>query len=226
MLRRKAPCLVCGKTAEIEALCEEHWVEKQELFSLEPFTMESCDQCGRWKGLKGREWIKAGNLSESIIQAVKDHVKPAFDAKMSDITVTIRQLGENNPGIALVSAMVTGFIEPANTEVKRIVEIRVKIHWIKCDLCVQLNGRYHEAVLQLRGDAKESLVDIVKEVTSQMHYRVEEKKEGPNVLFVKKGDGNKVVKELKQRGFAIKRTSKLVGQKKDRRLYRDVYAVR
>jgi NMD protein affecting ribosome stability and mRNA decay len=116
-----------------------------------------------------------------------------------------------------------GFISPCKKEKTETKEANMFLRNKMCDRCVKFSGRYHEAVFQVRDD-----VDLIMKKLSKLLPKTcwkEEKKEGLNIYFLRKGDASRVARELDDI-FTVKRSFKFVGMKKGKSLIRDFYSIR
>jgi NMD protein affecting ribosome stability and mRNA decay len=94
-------------------------------------------------------------------------------------------------------------------------------------------GRYHEAVVQVRGERVEHLMDIADRIADPSFVRKERLKYGWNIYFVHKAgaravvqDINKVLKRTREKELEIIRSHKIAGKKDGNELWRDFYAIR
>ncbi len=214
---RKSVCVLCGKEATIESYCEEHWLSKQELFTIEDFSIVQCDGCGRWLY---KEWRAKMDLLLAIKLAVNEAVKEKGSIK--DLNVAVRK----GAGKYDVTVRAKGTVAPATALKEEEKEISVVVKNLKCPVCVKMLGNYHEAVLQLRGKNMEMLVEKVGKLCQGMDNRLSQKKEGYNVLFVNKSDAKKIATVLRKKGFEVTESYKLVGKKDGKELWKDFYAIR
>lgn len=214
---RKALCALCGREAEVGSYCEKHWLQKQELFSAEGFTLIQCGSCGRWFY---REWRPKSDLLEAIRQAAVEAVKSKV--KLDSIKVSVRKAA----GKYQVTVGAAGKIPPAISPKEEEKTITVAVKEQKCPMCVKILGKYHEAVIQLRGKDIEGLADRVSKLARGMEYRFDRKKEGYNLYFVSKADARKVAAALRKKGFEVTESYKLVGKKDGKELWKDFYSIR
>ena len=214
---RKPVCILCGKEAVIEGRCEEHWLPKQELFEAEDFTLVQCDGCDRWLY---KEWHDKADLLVAIKEAVRKSLKEK--GKIEEVRMIIRHLG----GRYRATVTATGTIPPATAVKEDVKVVSVTLKNLKCPTCVKMLGRYHEAVLQLRGENVEKIADIVAELCKGYDLRFEKRKEGYNLYFVTKSDATKIATMLRRKGFEVTDSYKLVGKKDGQELWKDFHAIR
>jgi NMD protein affecting ribosome stability and mRNA decay len=220
---RKLICVVCGRPATAESLCEEHYTRKHELFDAKSLLVHVCDGCGSVFDQKWKRVPLEDALREIIGQSVKVH------GKLENIDVDLKKIGNNY----IATIKVSGSIPPAATVKTETKKIDVRIRNIKCPSCVKLLGRYHEAVIQVRGDRAERLIELAGEIANEMSKRMEHIKEGWNIYFVHKSNARTVISELDiiltrahEPNVEVIRSHKVAGQKDGRNLMRDFYAVR
>ena len=214
---RKPICAACGNEAKVGSYCEDHWLRKQDLFKAEGFTIIRCKRCDAWYNKK---WNPPAHLNQAIMQAVQENI---YDKKeIEDLKIMIRHVS----GIYLATIKARGTIPPADTTKEEEKAIRVVLSDKKCPDCIKILGNYHEAVIQLRGDNVEKLADKVAKLIKGLDLRTERKKEGYNLYVVRKGDARKVAVNLRKKGFEVKESYKLVGNKDGKHLWKDFYAVR
>jgi NMD protein affecting ribosome stability and mRNA decay len=213
---RKSVCIKCGKEATIQSYCEEHWLAKQGLFEAEDFTIVQCDGCGRWLY---KEWHDKADLLQAIKEAVRSSIKEK--GKIEDVRISVKRAGKY-----IVSIKATGTVPPATLPKEEEKTIAVMVKNLKCPVCIKMLGSYHEAVLQLRGENMEVLMEKVSKLCKGMDTILSEKKEGYNVLFVNKADAKKIATVLRKKGFEVTESYKLVGKKDGKELWKDFYAIR
>jgi len=220
---RNLICAVCGRPVLAESLCEEHYVRKYELFEAKPLLIETCDGCGSVFDQKWKRTQLEDELRDMIGRSVKVH------GKLENIDIDLKKIGNNYTA----SITVSGTIPPATIVKKDTKKIDIRIRNVKCPNCVKLLGRYHEAVLQVRGKRAEQLIELIGEIVTDMPKRIEHIKEGWNIYFVHKSDARAAISALeiilrraRETEPEVIRSHKVAGQKDGRSLMRDFYAVR
>jgi len=214
MLRQRI-CIICGRSAEVQSLCEKHFLQKQKLFDIEPFEIIVCGRCGSYYD---REWKKRLILENIIKSSVEKKMK--IYGKIKKIDVTWKNIG--NKLKTKITAI--GAIKPAKKLKEESKEIMIIVKKKTCNNCTRLSGSYHEAVLQVRGERAEKILKKIVKSASNNLYTIEENRYGYDIKFVSKSDANRVVKHLA--GFNIKRSYKMAAEKKGKKLYRDFYSIR
>lgn len=219
---RKPICVVCGRPATVESLCEEHYAERYELFTIEPINVEVCEKC---ESVRDRMWERLP-LEIMLQRMVRHAVKSS--GKLESVDVQLHKVGYNYTATVTATGTIAAGVEKTGS---KKVDIRIKR--IKCPSCVKLLGHYHEAVLQIRGARAEQLVEAIENLTAGMPKRIERIKEGWNIYFVDKGDARTAVNEVstalrraREAKPEVIRSHKVVGHKLGRNLMRDFYAIR
>lgn len=197
-------CIVCGKNAEIDNFCKKHYMERIKLFEIKDFSIYACQDCG--KGEPDDDYIKK-------------QIKWNFKAKEVDIHKKI----VGNRIIATITA--TGKIGHG-LEKKEKRYVKITMHKRKCDLCIKKSGGYFESVFQIRGKDKDEILGIIEKLSNTDDISsINLVKPGYDVKFISKKKAATLAKTLK-RNFSVTGSYKLIGQKKDKKLYRSFYAVR
>lgn len=109
----------------------------------------------------------------------------------------------------------------------------IRVRLLKCPACVKLLGKYHEAVIQIRGDRAERLAELADDLASKMPMTAERLKYGWNLYFVHKSNANtavneieRILKRVQETALEITYSHKVVGKKDGKTLMRDFYAIR
>jgi len=220
---RKVICIVCGRPAIAESLCEDHYVRKHELFEAKPLTVQTCDGCG---SVFDQKWKRA-NLEDALRDIIGRSIE--VHGKLKNIDVGLKKIGAHY----IASITLSGTIPPATISKTETKKIDVRVRSIKCPSCVKLLGRYHEAVMQVRGKRADYLNELITKIVDEMPKRIERIKEGWNIYFVHKSDARATVSALEttlrrahEPKLEVIRSHKVVGQKQGKNLMRDFYAVR
>ena len=221
--RFNAICAVCGSPATVGSLCDKHYTNQTEFVSVENLDLLLCDNCN---SVFDQKWSKhpiEDVIRRAIIRTLKSH------GKLDNVDIGLVKVGKDY--VATITA--TGTVPPSKMIRTSRQEIRVSIRILKCPSCVKLLGRYHEAVLQVRGDRVERLTELVENAALGMAMTAERLKYGWNVYFVHKSDARKVVNtieralvESEEKPLDVIRSHKVVGKKDGKMLMRDFCAVR
>jgi nonsense-mediated mRNA decay protein 3 len=197
-------CVKCGKEARVEHFCEEHFLERQNLFDIKDFTLIYCDLCG----------IKQDEIKETIRSRIKS------EHNMDEASIALKIVGNKVHAKIECEGEIEGLTK--RQEKKALVILRKKM----CDAHVKLSGGYYEAMIQARGDDRIKILHKVQRLVPQKAIAdIIELKEGYNIKIVRKANAAAVAKELRKHHKIIQ-SYKLVGSKKGQKLYRNYYALR
>jgi NMD protein affecting ribosome stability and mRNA decay len=198
-------CVKCGKDAKIDNFCETCFAERHELFDIKSFTMFYCDVCK----------VKENEIKEKI----KSQLKSKNSLKSIDIKLKI--VGNKVHATVTCQGNIRG-AEKTETK-KALIILRRQM----CEMHVRLSGGYYEAVFQVRGNNKESVMKAAERLLPRKSIvGVNELKEGYDIKIMSKNTAIAAVKELRRKGCEVKDSYKLVGSKKGQKLYRNYYAIR
>ncbi len=233
----KAVCPKCGGPSN-EGLCDLCALESTELLSCpERIEITVCSVCGA-KLVKGR-WVPSQASVEKL----------AYDAACSAICAH-EGLSKPNLDVKLVKTGATRYMAMVDlkgtfrsmpAEAERQFEVRILS--MACDRCSRRAGRYFESTIQIRASLREP-TEREMEVSKKMAQEMTETgyKYGDQLSFVqdiKKTEGGidivlgstqlgrQISKVISERfGGRLTETSKLVGRRDGRDLYRSTILVR
>jgi len=223
-------CIKCGKdkswsetdtrrgteaSRRMFALCEDCFLQKHELFRLDNISLAVC-QCGSHYFSKQE---KFDDLENALKSGIEKRIKTRN--KISSIKIRIKRHFGHKYQI-VVSA--NGKISPckkSKTEEKTII---ATVKNLTCEDCIKVLGNYHEAKVQLRGKDIAEMIKKAQHILPKTSW-VKENPDGYDVFFITKTDAANFVKQFKEK-YEIKKSFKIVAQKKDRVLARDVYVIR
>jgi NMD protein affecting ribosome stability and mRNA decay len=202
-----AKCYKCGAPALKEGLCEEHYAEawikeitKKVEEKLKKMKIVVCPRCGRV--LYHNKWQKK-SFEEIIKSAIKNDVKGG-----------VIEVGKNNLRIIL-----------SLNNMKKIIEINLpKMHKVLCRDCSLAGSGYYEAVIQIRGNAPEKIINAVE--SDKNVVKVVNVKGGADFYFLSKSAAERVAWALKKSGYNVKSSYKLVTRKDGRDVYRAYFIIR
>ena len=221
-------CIKCGKPAESDAnFCQKCLSDQYDLFRAESAKVRSCKTCGLYEIDKNKQWEKFKNDEEAALYIARKNIKSAGEIKETDFKV------HNKGNTYFVEITCTGLIfvpgSKACVKKKETREISVNFKRLNCDICAKLSGNYYEALIQLRGDNADALLKNLKKLTEPKDIvKINSNRSGHDVsiMFKKKATRifnvirkNKIVKE-------VKKSYKLKGEKKGKKLYRNYYSIR
>lgn len=109
------------------------------------------------------------------------------------------------------------------------IEKGAEIKKVTCENCVRKAMGYYEAILQLRGDFTDEILNFVGRQLEKENVltRAEEKKEGIDFYIIRKSVAGKIAYQLKKRFKAkLKKTLKLYGKKLGKTISRLIISAR
>lgn len=206
-------CIKCGADAIAENLCEKCYMHGKNLFDVDVPEITYCAVCGRFT--VGKDILSASEIKDLISRSVHS------DFTIKNVSVSFRHDGSLLRTIFDISI----YIMPLKQLHRKKKNMLVRMKKRKCQVCSRISGGYHEAVIQIRGNQREKILDKVDKLLTKDDYAgLEEKKEGYDVKVIDKKKADSVVAWLRKR-HEVKTSYKLVGEKKGRKLYRNFYAV-
>lgn len=208
-------CIKCGNKAKIGLLCEECFLKENRLIKLNNLSILLCPVCSSYYD-KGK-WVETGNIERIVKNKIEEKI---CSREIKKIGIQLKRIGNRY----MVRIACIGFIPPCDRVKKEEKIIYVKIKKQMCSRCIKLSGGYYEAVLQIRGNGKERILEMIKKLIK--NAIMEEKKNGYDIRFIKKAEAAKIARMLKLKGFEIKESYRFVSTKKDKRLYRNYYSIR
>lgn len=207
--KRELKCISCGKEATIEAFCDDCWLKNKTLFQIEDFEIKVCRKCCKIldKDRIGRYELNDDSIKRVAISKIKTK------NKLVEKEAFVRKIG-NRYSVTIVCK---GFIFPCKKQKEESKNIFIKIRETLCDLCRKISSEQYDAIIQIRTNKPLPIKQMKPD-------KIERVKEGLNLYFLYKANAQKALKLL--RGFKIKRSFKLVGEKDTKRIYREYYSVK
>lgn len=230
-------CVECGKEGKIykDGVCIDCYI-KTHNFSKGPRVIDLpiCGHCGSYK--YKNTWTS--NLFDEVLRRV---IKNAFhisnELKKVDITTECKEKKEETA----CKVVISGFLDDA--EITEEHEILVRMKKTVCDVCSKRFGGYHEAVLQIRADKRKPTKDEIDNIRANVENLVENlRAKGNRGLFITdigeehsgldfylsdKGPSLTIAKKIQEQyGGEIKQSSKNIGMKDSRQIYRMTYLLR
>lgn len=203
----KQICIICGAEVFKENLCELHFIEKNKLFEIpEKVNLKYCTNCGAYYD---NRWVK-----DDLENIIKSKIKTNNRILRKEVDV------KNNYAMFICK----GYIKPSKKIKEETKRIEIKIEKRKCDNCIKLLSGYYQAVFQIRGKRKEKILKHLMNLLGSNEIILEKIKEGYDIKFIDKKKASKISGLLK--GFSIKKSYKLITEKKGKKLYRNYYAIR
>jgi nonsense-mediated mRNA decay protein 3 len=201
-------CIKCGAHAIRDNFCEKHFLEKNELFRIKDVRIKLCD-CGFF-------YYKQWQTGDFVKTIVSNEIKTYH--KITKISMKSRRVGNK----VYVTVTCTGKIKNIpKTEEKKILII-CRRH--QCDTCSKLSGGYYEAVIQIRGERSEEILEQLKK--SPDVSSIQKLKNGYDVRFIYKSTANSIAKIMKEKEYDVIFSYRHVTTKKGKMIYRNFYSVR
>jgi len=230
-------CVECGKETPIfrEGVCLNCYLKTHTLSNgPDSVDLPVCPHCNSFK--YKNNWT-SDIFGEVIRRVIKNTFKISKELKKVDINTTCQEVKDGMN----CKVYISGFIN--DVEFTDEHDLLVKLKRIVCDVCSKKFGGYHEAIIQIRADnrklSEKELNNILKEVEHLVENLrskgnralfitdIEEEHGGLNFFISDKGSGIVIVKKIQDLyGGTIKQSSKNIGMKDGKQLYRMTYLVR
>jgi nonsense-mediated mRNA decay protein 3 len=230
-------CVECGKEGPIfkDGVCVECYL-KTHTFTKGPDSIDlpTCTNCGAYK--YKNTWTS--DLFGDVIQRiVKNTFQIDRELKKIDINTECKEIKEGMSCKIYISGILK------DQEITEEHEIIVHQKRTVCDVCSKQFGGYHEAIVQIRTDKRELTKNESEEMISLVENLVEDlQAKGNRGLFItdmakerngldffvsEKGPSLVIAKTIHDRyGGAMKQSSRNIGMKDGRQLYRMTYLIR
>jgi len=207
-------CFVCGKeTSDLtDGRCKSCYADKLDLISVpEAIEIDACSKCPMYK-------LKHKWLDIQVKDIILDKIKVIGD----DVEISIKNKHPNYEVIA------------SNKKKKEVHKVRVKISKQICPICARKFTQYYEAVLQIRGNYKEKVIDIIEDELfnkckedKKAFHTLHEVTGGVDVRIGSKSAAWNIAEMLKKKyKCEVKRSYELIGKKKGKEIYRSFTALR
>ena len=230
-------CVECGNEGPIfrEGVCINCYL-KTHTFTKGPDIIDLlvCPHCNSYK--YKNTWT-SDFFGDVIKRVIKNNFQISRELQKMDINTDCK---ESKDGMSC-KVIISGFID--DIEISEKHELLVRLKKTVCDVCSRRFGGYHEAIVQIRSDNKKLTKDEINEITTAVEFLVEDlRAKGNRAVFItdigeehggidfyisEKGAGLVIAKTIKDRyGGQIKQSSKNIGMKDGKQLYRLTYLVR
>ena len=230
-------CVDCGKDKPIfrEGSCLECYLKRHQFSQGPPFLdIPVCAHCGSFKY---KSLWTADSLEHVVARYVRQLFTISAELKQIDIHVTCTEERERFSCAITIS----GTVDDASISETHHLYVRLKQH--SCDVCSKQFGGYHEAILQIRPYEKKIPADELLEIHQFVETLVTTmQQQGHRNLFIAdvgdehggidfylsdKQAGATIIKKVQERyGGVITTSSKNVGMKDSKQLYRVTYLIR
>jgi len=231
-------CVECGKEKTIfkDGVCKPCYLKTHQ-FTKGPQYLDitKCSSCNAYK-------YKNTWYNESFEKTIKRHIKNTFEIskELRQIQITLEYKSEKVKNIPC-KITIEGKIE--NKKIQEQHQITIREHKTNCDVCSRQYGGYYEAIIQIRGENQkltsketqkyqtivENLVHNLQEKGNRGLFITDIGKEqgGIDFFLSDTGAAQSIVKKIQeQTDGQIKQSSKNVGMKDGRQIYRMTYLLR
>lgn len=230
-------CVECGREDElIGSLCKECFSKKHSLVSLaDHVDLTLCTHCSAMETEKG--WKDMGSMREAVETAIEQALDLSKDARVTHMKVQMSQKDERN-----LQADVDVLLTIDGKEFERKLGTIVRLKRGSCSECSKQQGKYYEAILQVRGHGRslpertEDEVDrFVRERVAFMRKssreiflsKVERVKGGLDFYFSTIPAARSIAREIQNSMCAeYKESSSLWGRRDGKDIYRMTFMVR
>ncbi|OYT57375.1 hypothetical protein B6U70_02460 [Euryarchaeota archaeon ex4484_162] len=230
-------CVECGQEGHIfrNGLCIGCYI-KSHSFSNGPKIIDlvRCPHCGSYR--YKNSWL-SGDFKEIIQHIIKNSFYVNKELKKTGMSIECNETDETTTCKVIVS----GFLDGIPVSEKHMLNIRLKK--MVCDVCSRRFGGYYEAVLQIRANKRKLSEDELKMIRSMIEGFVENLRiKGNRGLFITDTDmrhggvdfylseskpAQTIAKKIYEHfGGEIKQSSKNIGMKNGRQIYRMTYLIR
>ena len=230
-------CVECGKEKKLfkNGVCLDCYIENNS-FSKGPEVIDiiSCPRCNSYK--YKNTW-KTEPFEATLKRFIKDIFYISGELKRTQIKIECNEKGKQ----IKCKIIISGSLDDKKVEEQHFLEVHIKRS--VCDVCSKRYGGYFEAVLQIRADKRKLTREEIKNIKLEVKRLVEDtKNRGNRGLFItdiaeehdgidfylsEKGIAYDIAKKIqRQYGGIIKRSSKNIGMKDSRQIYRMTYLIR
>ncbi|KYK28559.1 hypothetical protein AYK20_07100 [Thermoplasmatales archaeon SG8-52-1] len=230
-------CVECGREGKIfrDGSCLSCYL-KTHTFTEAPETLDLtiCPHCGSFKFKN--TWY-ADHIGEILRKLIKSNFEISKDLENVDINTECKDTKEGMSCKVFISGIIDG--EQINEE----HEILVRLNRTVCDVCSKRFGGYHEAIVQIRADNRKLKNDELEQIDISIKGLVEDlQAKGNRALFItdvaeehggldyyisEKAAGLVIAKKVQEQfGGEIKQSSKNIGMKDGKQVYRMTYLIR
>lgn len=230
-------CVECGKEGPIfkDGVCINCYI-KTNSFSKGPEVIDLpvCTHCDSYK--YKNTWSN-DLFGEVIRRIIKNNFQISRELKKVDINTECKESKDGQ----LCKVYISGFLN--DVEITEEHNLQVRLKKTVCDVCSKRFGGYHEAIIQIRTEKKELSKKDIEEIQLFVENLVQDlQAKGNRGLFItdiseehgrldfylsERGPSLIIAKKIQEQyGGSIKQSSKNIGMKDSRQLYRMTYLVR
>lgn len=230
-------CVECGREEElIGSLCRECYSKRYAKASLpDHVDITLCAHCSAMETEHG--WKDVGSVREAAEAAVETALSLSEDSKLLDIDLQLEELDERN-----MSAEVTASLESSGVPIERSMTTIIRLKRGSCVECSKKQGRYYEAILQVRGadkglskEEERSIEQAVKDKVAALRRtsrdafvsKIEKVKGGLDFYFGSIQAAKGIARDMQETLCAeYKESSSLWGRRDGKDIYRMTFLVR
>jgi len=230
-------CVECGKEGPIfrEGVCIRCYL-KNNSFTKGPEILDiyRCPKCSSYK--YKNTWIQ-GSFEKALKRQIKDNFQISSELKKVQIKTDCDEKGKN----ISCKVVISGYLE--GHEISEKHSLTVRIRGVVCDVCSKQFGGYFEATLQVRANKRKLTKEELETIRLNVENLVESiRTKGNRGLFItdfaeehggidfylsEKGSAYTIAKKIQEQyGGEIKQSSKNIGMKDSRQIYRMTYLLR
>jgi nonsense-mediated mRNA decay protein 3 len=230
-------CVECGKEDKIfrNGVCVSCYL-KNNSFTKGPAVLDIyvCPKCSSYK--YKNTWVQ-----ESFEETLKRHIKDSFQISGELKKIQIKTDFDEQKKNISCKVLISGFLEDHKISEKHFLDVRIK--GVVCDVCSKQFGGYFEATLQIRADKRKLTKEELRSIQLNVESLVENlRAKGNRGLFItdvakehggidfylsEKGSAYTIAKKIQEEfGGEIKQSSKNIGMKDSRQIYRMTYLIR
>ena len=230
-------CVECGKEGPIfrDGVCKDCYF-KTHTFTKGPseIDMPVCSHCNSFKYKSN--WTN-DLFGDAIRRVIKNKFEISKELKKVDVNTECQETSDGMQCKVYISAYLD------NVEITEEHDLIVHLKKTVCDVCSKKFGGYHEATIQIRTDerklSKKELEEIVIDVENLVEQLRSKGNRGLFITDIAKEHGGLdfyisdkqtsliIVKKLQEKyGGSVKQSSKNIGMKDSRQIYRMTYLLR
>lgn len=234
---QKMFCVECGNEEPIfkDGVCINCYL-KSHTFTSGPDLID-LPTCAHCRSFKYKNTWTNDKLCDVLKRIIKNTFQISKELEKLNINTECKETKRGNE----CKVFITGFIN--DTEITEDHDLLVREKKTVCDVCSKRFGGYHEAIVQVRTESKKLSKDEIREIIDLVVNTVEElQNKGNRGLFItdmgeerggldffmsEKGPALAIAKKIQEQfGGALKQSSKNIGMKDSKQIYRMTYSVR
>lgn len=230
-------CVECGREDElVGSLCKDCYTKKHAKVSLpEHVDVTLCAHCSSMQTDRG--WKDVGSVKEAAEAAIDSSLALSKDARVTGVDVQLSEQDERN-----MEAHVLVKLESSGVALERELTTIVRLKRGSCTECSKQQGRYYEAILQVRGAGRGLDKQGEREIERHVMDRVAAMRRSSRAVFVSKVERVKggldfyfstiqaakaIARELQESTCAeYKESSSIWGRRDGKDIYRMTFLVR